>query len=169
MSATRTAVQRSTAAWSRPLTRPGLFLLPTPILLTLRDRSYHSYDHPPTSRLFSPAEEAILAAAYHYVPSNGFTNRALGLGARDAGYLDISPSILPGGPFSLIRYHLVTQRWHLAEADKQNQEGQQRGPSHRSAASVADRITSLTWSRLMGNKDIIQHWQEVRCILESYL
>ncbi|OAR01301.1 hypothetical protein LLEC1_02719, partial [Akanthomyces lecanii] len=116
-------------------------------------RSYHSYDHPAAAGLFGGAEEAILSAAYGHVPEHGFSTRALGLGARDAGYLDISPSVIPDGAFNLIRYHLVMQRHNLASRSQELFKGQE---SLESGAKVA----ALTWARLLGNKDIIQHWQE---------
>ncbi|KAM3504376.1 hypothetical protein MY11210_008375 [Beauveria gryllotalpidicola] len=123
-----------------------------------RPRSYHSYDHPPAASAFGDAEEAILSAAYKHVPEHGFSGRALGLGARDAGYLDISPSVLPDGAFNLIRYHLVSQRQSLAR----NTEGlfideESLGPG--------DKVAALTWARLRGNQDIIQHWQEALAVM----
>ncbi|OAA73784.1 ubiquinone biosynthesis protein COQ9 [Cordyceps fumosorosea ARSEF 2679] len=126
-------------------------------------RSYHSYDHPPTAGPFGGAEEAILAAAYRHVPEHGFSARALGLGARDAGYLDVSPSVLPdGGAFALIRYHLVSQRLGLASASdalfKQQQQQQQR-------VGVGAKVAALTWARLLGNRDVIQHWQEALAVM----
>ncbi|OAA81879.1 ubiquinone biosynthesis protein COQ9 [Akanthomyces lecanii RCEF 1005] len=118
-----------------------------------RSRSYHSYDHPAAAGLFGGAEEAILSAAYGHVPQHGFSARALGLGARDAGYLDISPSVLPDGAFNLIRYHLVLQRHNLASRSQELFKGKE---SLGSGAKVA----ALTWARLLGNKDVIEHWQE---------
>ncbi|ORX92626.1 ubiquinone biosynthesis protein COQ9, mitochondrial precursor [Clohesyomyces aquaticus] len=76
---------------------------------------YHSYEYtqPPP---FPPAESAILSAAISHVPSYGFTSNALKLGARDAGYLDVSTNLLPRGVFDLINYHLVTQRLALKDS-----------------------------------------------------
>lgn len=123
-------------------------------------RSYHSYDHPAPAGPFGGAEEAILSAAYRHVPEHGFSARALGLGARDAGYLDISPSVLPDGTFNLIRYHLVSQRQNLSSVSQQlSQDQKLLGPGAKVAA--------LTWARLLGNRDVIQHWQEVRHIHSS--
>ncbi len=56
----------------------------------------------PPGAPFGAAERAILAAAYRHVPEHGFSPRTLALGARDAGYPDISASILPDGAFSLV-------------------------------------------------------------------
>lgn len=120
-------------------------------------RPFHSYDHPPPPGAFGDAEKSILAAAYKHVPELGFSQKALGRGARDAGYLDISASVIPDGAFGLIRYHLITQREALAGRSKEifpdlDQPG------------VAARVEALTWERLMGNKEILNRWQEVRYI-----
>jgi ubiquinone biosynthesis protein COQ9 len=90
------------------------------------------------------------------VPEHGFTHRALSLGARDAGLLDISPSALPDGAFSLIRYHLHTQR--LALAEKSNDVFRR----DHAPLGVGAKVAALTWERLMANRDIIHQWQEVR-------
>lgn len=119
-------------------------------------RAYHSYDHPPTPGPFGATESAILAAAYKHVPEHGFSHRAFSLGARDAGYLDISPSAIPDGTFSLIRYHLVTQRQALADRSNKLFEREDAAPG------VGAKIAALTWERLLANKDVIHRWQEVR-------
>jgi ubiquinone biosynthesis protein COQ9 len=78
----------------------------------------------------------------------------LALGAREAGYLDISTAVVPDGPFSLIRYHLVTQREALAERSRELFEAKE--------ATVAEKAELLAWERLLGNTAIIGRWQEVR-------
>ncbi len=119
-----------------------------------RRRAYHSYDQPAAACSFGTTEEAILSAAYNHVPEHGFSRRALGRGARDAGYLDISPSVLSDGTFSLIRYHLVTQRQNLAPRSREIFKDQEKlGPGAKVAA--------LTWERLLANRDVIYTWQEV--------
>ena len=117
----------------------------------IRYQPYHSYDHPPPAGPFSPPEAAILAAAYRHVPQHGFSPEALARGARDAGYLDISTNLLPEGPFSLIRWHLTTQREALAA----------RTAALPDASSVTDKVEALTWERLLGNVEIIGRWQDV--------
>jgi ubiquinone biosynthesis protein COQ9 len=120
-------------------------------------RKYHSYDHPPPPGAFNAAERSILSAAYAHVPEHGFTQHALTLGARDAGYLDISASLLPNGPFSLIRYHLVTKREGLAPKSVAlfgaGAEGEK--------LPVGQKVERLTWERLLENRDVIHRWQEV--------
>jgi ubiquinone biosynthesis protein COQ9 len=117
-------------------------------------RPYHSYDHPPPPGAFGDAEKAILAAAYKHIPQHGFSQRALGLGAREAGYLDISAGLLPDGPFSLIKYHLVAQREALAARNAEMFKGDE-------TAGTAHRVETLTWERLMGNILVLDRWQEV--------
>ncbi|KFA72375.1 hypothetical protein S40288_05597 [Stachybotrys chartarum IBT 40288] len=123
-------------------------------------RSFHSYDHPPAPGPFTPVEQTILAAAYKHVPEHGFSQRALGLGARDAGYPDISPSVFADGPFSLITYHLVTQRTGLAARSREL--FPEDAPGHR---GVGAKVEALTWERLMGNRDVIHRWQEALAVM----
>ncbi len=164
-----------------PLCRPRRNLQPLQPLLststkataTRTPRSYHSYDHPPPPGIFTAAEQAILSAAYTHVPDHGFTQHALSLGARDAGYPDISITLLPEGPFSLIRYHLVTQREALVPRSREifstastqdRSEILPRSPSSPAEAgpwNISDKVERLTWERLSGNRDVNHRWQEV--------
>ncbi len=120
-------------------------------------RSYHSYDHPPPPGPFDSTETAILSAALQHIPSHGFTCTALALGAKDAGYLDVSTNHFPKGAFSLVHYYLVTQRLalsqhlHIIQAHKNDK-----------PLGVGARVKALTWERLMSNKEIMHRWQEVR-------
>ncbi|EEY23589.1 conserved hypothetical protein [Verticillium alfalfae VaMs.102] len=109
-------------------------------------RPYHSFDHPAPSQAFTNSEHALLSAAYEHVPDHGFSHQALALGAKDAGYPDISTSILPDGAFSLIRYHLVTRREDLARTSQTIWGDESSG----STASVADKVERLAWERLGG-------------------
>lgn len=152
---------RSVASLARPLQPqlPGrqLFSLskpPTP------NRTYHSYDHPAPPGPFTPAEAALLSAAYAHVPSHGFTPGSLALGARDAGLLDISPSILADGVFSLIRWHLYAQRTSLADKTKD-------AVANDGASTVGERVEALAWARLRGNAEngIVGRWQEALAIM----
>ncbi|KAH6649636.1 COQ9-domain-containing protein [Chaetomium tenue] len=123
-------------------------------------RTYHSHDHPPPPGPFTPSEAALLAAAYTHVPSHGFTPESLALGARDAGLLDISPSILPDGVFSLIRWHLHTQRTALADKAKD-------AVANEGATTVGERVEALAWARLRGNVEsgVVGRWQEALAIM----
>ncbi|KAI9873185.1 MAG: Ubiquinone biosynthesis protein coq9, mitochondrial, partial [Watsoniomyces obsoletus] len=84
------------------------------------------------------------------VPEHGFTERALTLGAKDAGYLDVSVQLFPRGVFDLINYHLVTQRLAL----KRNVQF----PEDVKLA-VGRKVKTLTMTRLRANKDIIHQWE----------
>lgn len=130
-----------------------------PFNTCLARASFHSHEHPPSAKLFGAVEDAILSAAYRHVPEHGFSHRSLNLGARDAGYLDISPSALSDGVFSLIRFHLVRQRLALAGKAQSIFETSDQGTS---SNGVGFKISSLAWARLMANGDIIHKWQEVR-------
>lgn len=133
--------------------RPLAYLQPT------CRRSFHSYDHPPSAGSFGATETTILKAAYKHVPEHGFTHRALSMGAKDAGLLDISASALPEGPFALIRYHLVTSREALAEKSRDLFEGDH------APGGVGGKVRALTWERLLLNRDVISRWQEALAIM----
>jgi ubiquinone biosynthesis protein COQ9 len=92
----------------------------------------------------------ILSAALKRVPEHGFTERALTLGAKDAGYLDVSVQLFPRGVFDLINYHLVTQRLAL----KRNVQF----PEDVKLA-VGRKVKTLTMTRMRANKDIIHQWE----------
>lgn len=123
-------------------------------------RSYHSYEHHPPPP-FSAAEDSILSAALTHVPTHGFTTTALTRGARDAGYLDISTNFFPLGPFSMVKYHLVTNRLALAEhapTPSQSPDG---------ISEISTNIRDLALRRLHANTPIIQRWQEAIALLST--
>ncbi|TRX88573.1 hypothetical protein FHL15_010524 [Xylaria flabelliformis] len=122
-------------------------------------RPYHSYDHPAPTGIFNAHEQAILSAAYKHVPEHGFTAQSLSLGARDAGYLDVSTNLFSEGPFSLIRYHLVTQREALAPRREAIL------ADVTASTAVPARVERLTWERLLGNRDVNHRWQEALAIM----
>lgn len=134
--------------------RPSLSGRPSP--LSSCRRSYHSYDHPEPAGPFSPTERAILAAASAHVPEHGFTPKTLALGARDAGYLDISTNLLADGVFTLVQWHLVSQREALAGKARVLFEGEEA-----QGLGVGAKVELLTWERLMGNRNVIGKLQEV--------
>lgn len=123
-------------------------------------QSYHSYEHdvPPT---FTTAENAILSAAITHVPAQGFTATALRNGARDAGYLAVSTNLLSAGLFSLVKYHLVTQRLALSNDIST--------PPIQEPTNVLDNVRALTLKRLRANEPIIHRWQEVRHYIDQSL
>jgi len=121
-------------------------------------RSYHSYDHPPPPGPFTPTETSILDAALPHIPTCGFTHTTLSIGASDAGYIDASTNLFPNGAFSLVQYHLYTQRLALAKhqhiLSPSLEEGQK-------PVGIGAKVKALTWERLRGNREVIHRWQEV--------
>ena len=115
-------------------------------------RTYFSVHHPEPPP-FAENQTRILSAALSRVPEHGFTQKALALGAKDAGYLDVTVQLFPRGVCDLINYHLVTQRLALKD-NVQFPEGGRSG--------LGAKVRTLAMARLRANADIIQHWQEVR-------
>lgn len=124
----------------------------------LTRRSYFSVHHP-NPPPFPPAQEKILSCALNRVPEYGFTQEALTLGSRDAGYLDVSVQLFPRGVFDLINYHLVSQRLALKDG-VQFPQGTHQG--------LTSKVRTLAMSRLRANRDIIHQWQGVRRDITSF-
>ncbi|KAI9751107.1 MAG: hypothetical protein M4579_006198 [Chaenotheca gracillima] len=121
-------------------------------------RTYHSYDHDSPPAAFSAAESSILSSSMRHVPAHGFSTTALTLGAKDAGYLDVSINLFPRGVFDLIQYHLVSQRHALK--DVQLAEGKEAKP-----AGVAASVRRLVLARLAANQPINARWQEALAVM----
>ncbi|KAK3689993.1 COQ9-domain-containing protein [Podospora appendiculata] len=124
-----------------------------PNLIQPTSRAYHAYTHPAPPPPFSPIETAILSAAYTHVPTHGFSRTSLALGARSAGYLDISTNLLPDGVFSLIKYHLLSQRELLSTTPLP--------PS----PPLSSRVELLTFTRLLANAPVLPHLQSALAIM----
>lgn len=121
-------------------------------------RSYHSYDHVSPSGPFTVTQTQILSAAISHIPQHGFTLTSLSLGAKDAGYIDATTNLFPSGALSLVQYHLYSRRIALAA---------HKCLSHNKNSQDITALTkALTWDRLMGNRDIIHRWPEVRALSE---
>lgn len=118
------------------------------------NQNYNSYEHD-SSPSYNPEEDVILAAAIKHVPAHGFTSTALSSGIRDAGYPDVSANLFPEGVFSLVKYHLVTERLALSRNAP--------GAASTASGSVLDMVRHLTLQRLQANRPIIHRWQEVCC------
>jgi ubiquinone biosynthesis protein COQ9 len=118
---------------------------------------YHSYEEttPPPYR---EPENAILSSALSHVPTHGFTQTALTLGAKDAGYLDITTNLFPKGPFEMVKYHLVTQRLDLKNRI-------QSPPDEK--MGVGRNVRSLVLERLRANADagVVGKWQEALALM----
>lgn len=152
---------RNLQAFCRTSTSASLSHTPSHVVLPIVTRPFHSYDHPATDTpVFNATETTILSSAYKHIPELGFGQAALSRGARDAGYLDISTTALQHGPFSLIRYHLVTRREGLSErCDKIY------GETGSQNLAIRDRVERLAWERLLGNAELIHKWQEALAIM----
>ncbi|KAI4260653.1 MAG: hypothetical protein L6R42_003975 [Xanthoria sp. 1 TBL-2021] len=120
------------------------------------NQNYHSYEHD-SSPAYTAEEDVILAAAIHHVPTHGFTSTALSSGIRDAGYPDVAANLFPDGVFSLVKYHLVTERLALSKNTPT--------PASPASGGVLDMVRHLTLQRLHANKPIIHRWQEALAIL----
>ncbi|KAF2753611.1 ubiquinone biosynthesis protein COQ9 [Pseudovirgaria hyperparasitica] len=145
---------------SRSLRAKATQLRSSPLQIRNRRRSYYTVDHPdPTP--FSETESAILSSALSRVPTHGFSQKALKLGARDAGYLDVSTNLFPRGTFDLVNYHLVTRRMALKEEVQFPELDTQSG----NKLGVGARVRILALARLRANKDIIGKWQDAIAIM----
>ncbi|KAF2770388.1 ubiquinone biosynthesis protein COQ9 [Teratosphaeria nubilosa] len=118
---------------------------------------YHSYEetHPPPYR---EVESAILSSALSHVPTTGFTQQSLTLGAKDVGYLDISTNLFPKGAFEIVKYHLVTQRLGLKDRIQFPNDPQ---------LGVGRKVRSLVLERLRANADagVVGRWQEALALM----
>ena len=131
-------------------TRP--IRLHTSIASHQRQRTYFSVHHPDPPP-FPATQDRILSAAISRVPEYGFTQKALALGAQDAGYLDATVLLFPHGVFDLIKYHLVTRRLALKDNVQFPESGQ---------LGLGAKVKTLAMARLRANADIVHHWQGVR-------
>ena len=91
------------------------------------------------------------------MPTLGFTKEALSLGAKEAGYLEVSTNLFPKGTFDLVMYHLVTQRLGLKERIQFPDE----------KMGVGRKLRSLVLERLRANADagVVSRWQEALAIM----
>jgi ubiquinone biosynthesis protein COQ9 len=125
----------------------------------IRSRLYHSHDHPPPPGPFNETESLILSASAPYIPTHGFTHTTLALGAKDAGYIDASTNLFPKGAFSLVWWHLYSQRIGLK--DVRDGLGWEQERDGKKEMGVGQKVKALTWERLMGNREVVGRWQEV--------
>ncbi|EXJ88903.1 hypothetical protein A1O3_01967 [Capronia epimyces CBS 606.96] len=112
-------------------------------------RSYFSIHHPDPPP-YPETHDRILSAAIRRVPEHGFSEEALVLGAKDAGYLDVTVQLFRRGVFDLIKYHLINQRLALKD-NVQFPEGATLG--------LGAKVKTLAMARLRANADVIHQWQ----------
>ncbi|KAI9658730.1 MAG: Ubiquinone biosynthesis protein coq9, mitochondrial [Bathelium mastoideum] len=138
-----------------PSTRPSFRPLKSPLQLLPR-RHYHSPFFAPPPAPYPASEAAILAASIDHVPSLGFTSHALGRGARDAGYLEVSAQLFPRGAFEMVVFHLGRERGRLAERmnaweEEGNGEGEGKTKRVEGESGVRGRVRKLVVERLRAN------------------
>lgn len=122
--------------------RTGLPLVRASI--TSQKSSYHSPAFPDDAP-FDPTHSKILSSALAHVPQHGFTSNALLLGARDAGYLDVSTQLFPKQAFDLVQYYRVTRRLGLKDRVQFNDDKAKMG--------IGKKVRLLTLERLRMNAD----------------
>ncbi|KAK3698805.1 Ubiquinone biosynthesis protein coq9, mitochondrial [Vermiconidia calcicola] len=122
-----------------------------PLLLCAPRAAYHE-QHNDQATPYGDAERTILSHALGHVSAYGFTQEAITLGAKDAGYLDVSRNLFPKGTFDLVMYHLVTQRLGLKDRIQFPDE----------TMGVGRKVRSLVIERLRANADagVVPKWQE---------
>ncbi|KAK2793891.1 Ubiquinone biosynthesis protein coq9, mitochondrial [Onygenales sp. PD_12] len=151
----RISIRRTTICARRPR-----LANPSPGL----SRTYHSSFHPapePPADTYTPEQSAILSGALQYVPEHGFSIQSLTLGARDAGYLDVSLQLFPkGGEIELITYWLASRRGLLRRKVENGEVFGESGVSGGRELSVDEKVKILILERLKMNEGIIQHWQD---------
>lgn len=128
-------------------------------------RPYHSTLHPRLpDHEYNNSQTAILSAALHHIPEHGFSSEALTLGARDAGFLDVSVQLFPRAEFDLILFWLASRRGLLrAKVEEGTLFRRVADISGRdvSSYSVEEKCRILVMERLRMNVDIKGQWQGV--------
>lgn len=112
---------------------------------------YHSVQYP-SAQPTPLTENTILSNALVHVPHHGFSTRSLLLGAKDAGYREVSAQLFPRGVFDLIHFYLVTQRLTMRDRVQFPED---------TKLSVESKVRILILERLRANANIIHQWQGV--------
>ncbi|RAH84531.1 ubiquinone biosynthesis protein COQ9 [Aspergillus japonicus CBS 114.51] len=140
---------------------------PTPLRLSHSPRTYHSDHHPTPPHDYTNSQTTILSAALHHVPTHGFSRNALTLGARDAGFLDVSVQLLPRGEFDLILFWLASRRGLLRSKVESDGLFSATTTTYPSGAvrSVDDKIQILLMERLRMNAEVKDQWQDALAVM----
>jgi ubiquinone biosynthesis protein COQ9 len=112
-----------------------------------------------TTETYSAEERAILSAALRQVPEHGFSGTALAIGAKDAGYLEVTTNLFPLGSFEIAKYHMVCQREHLQ--DYRVSKPWVDLTTGKERAGTTQKIRALCLERLRQNEHIIHQWPDV--------
>lgn len=129
-------------------------------------RSYHSPLHarPPVHE-YTNSQTAILTASLPHIPTHGFTKGALTLGARDAGFLDVSVQLLPRGEFDLILFWLASRRGLLRAGVEEGALLQRLAADAGQSVDglgTLEKARLLVMERLRMNLHIKDQWVDVR-------
>ncbi|CRG87614.1 Ubiquinone biosynthesis protein coq9, mitochondrial [Talaromyces islandicus] len=146
-----------TAKTVQAVCRRGLSTAPR---LSSQLRCYHSQFHPPLpTHEYTNSQTAILSAALKHIPDHGFTNRALMLGARDMGFLDVSIQLFPRQEMDLILFWLASRRGLLrSKVENGLFEGKEQ-------LGVDGKVKALILERLKMNNEIIHRWQDALALM----
>ncbi|KAJ5570529.1 uncharacterized protein N7459_009959 [Penicillium hispanicum] len=155
----------SSTAFARPIRlAPQTHTPSTPSRTPVPSRHYHSALHPRLpDHEYTNSQTAILSAALPHIPEHGFTATSLALGARDAGFLDVSVQLLPRGEFDLILFWLASRRGLLRGKVEEGTLLQRAAASRGlepSQLDVAAKTRILILERLHMNADIRTQWQD---------
>lgn len=152
--------------------------IPSALLLLPRQttRPYHSQYHPPLPpHDYTTSQVAILSSALQHVPEHGFTHEALTLGARDAGFLDVSVQLFPRGEMDLVLFWLASRRGMLRglvegglfekkmteETTRGGQQAEGEQKKNKRELTVEEKVKILVMERLRMNETIVHRWQDV--------
>ena len=141
-----------------PITTPSSRSLPHH-----QKRSYHSSLHSPLPlHTYNNSQISILEASLPHIPVHGFTSTALTLGARDAGFLDVSIQLFPRAEFDLILFWLANRRGLLrAKASEVLTAAAAATEKGIESLDVDTKIKILIMERLRLNEPIRDQWQDV--------
>ncbi|KAJ5638104.1 hypothetical protein N7490_007983 [Penicillium lividum] len=118
-------------------------------------RPYHSTLHPALPvHEYTNSQIAILEASLAHAPVHGFTHTSLLLGARDAGFLDVSVQLLPHEEYDLILFWLASRRGLLRAAVESGD------IQFTAEQDVQSKIKTLILERLKMNEEIRGQWQD---------
>jgi ubiquinone biosynthesis protein COQ9 len=144
--------------------RPSLFKTPRH-LQPQSKRPYHSTLHPRLpDHTYNNSQIAILTASLPHIPTHGFSPETLALGARDAGFLDVSVQLFPRAEFDLILFWLASRRGLLrAKVEEGALFRRVADDAGRDVSSfgVEEKCRILVMERLRMNVDVKEQWSGV--------
>jgi ubiquinone biosynthesis protein COQ9 len=159
---------------TRPTTTTAQRTTPRPNTTTTplqKQRPYHSTLHPRLpDHTYTNSQTAILTAALTHVPTHGFTLESLTLGARSAGFLDVSVQLLPRAEFDLILFWLASRRGLLRSKVEDGALFNRIAAESGHELTVEEKVKALVLERLSLNKEVKGVWQDVSfLLLHSFL